>query len=162
MSVDSARNTLNYVAVNLKGPLKIQVVSYRFTPQMKNESLFWEPYNVTDDLLPRFKHQEFYGEEGTGNENDYHTLDFLRKYDFRLKQGECPQEVSASMVSLDCVHFFSVFYHGNEIYDLIGRPARKIPCRETKHRFLEGFEKNLMFLESGHCKNSMVKNKNFN
>uniref|UniRef100_A0AC34QW58 Uncharacterized protein n=1 Tax=Panagrolaimus sp. JU765 TaxID=591449 RepID=A0AC34QW58_9BILA len=51
MSVDSARNTLNYVAVNLKGPLKIQVVSYRFTPQMKNESLFWEPYNVTDDLL---------------------------------------------------------------------------------------------------------------
>uniref|UniRef100_A0AC34Q009 Uncharacterized protein n=1 Tax=Panagrolaimus sp. JU765 TaxID=591449 RepID=A0AC34Q009_9BILA len=157
MSVDSAMRTYNYLVVNLEGPIDVKMITYRLHSSGENKPLRWEKYDISNDLITRFQHQKFYGSEGTGQKYDYHTLDFLRNYDFRVDQGGCPQNLNALMSTFDCVNFISAHYHGYEVYALAGRSARKMPCQPPAHPLYHGISRNAMFLETGHCKNSKVR-----
>uniref|UniRef100_A0AC34QUS8 Uncharacterized protein n=1 Tax=Panagrolaimus sp. JU765 TaxID=591449 RepID=A0AC34QUS8_9BILA len=57
MSVDTAMRTYNYLVVNLKGPIEVKMMSYRFYSDGPKKPLRWEEYNVTNDLLPRYQYQ---------------------------------------------------------------------------------------------------------
>uniref|UniRef100_A0AC34RMU8 Uncharacterized protein n=1 Tax=Panagrolaimus sp. JU765 TaxID=591449 RepID=A0AC34RMU8_9BILA len=131
MSVDSAMRTYNYLVVNLQGPVDVKMITYRFHSTGPKKPLRWEEYNVTPDLLSRYQYQTFRGEKGSGEDYDYHTLDFLRHYDFRVDHGGCPSDLNALMTTFDCINFISAHYKGYEVYAMAGRLARKMPCKKS-------------------------------
>uniref|UniRef100_A0AC34QBG3 Uncharacterized protein n=1 Tax=Panagrolaimus sp. JU765 TaxID=591449 RepID=A0AC34QBG3_9BILA len=154
LSADSVMGTLNYVVVNRHGPVDVKLISYRFYPQGDKKPLRWEEFDVTPYLLPRFGEQKFFESEGHGKEYDYQSLAFLRNYDFHVHQGSCPKEHNGILTSVGCVHFFSLLYQGYEVYDLIGMPARRSPCRNVNspdYPGRSGFLRDYMYLEAHRC-----------
>uniref|UniRef100_A0AC34QB58 Uncharacterized protein n=1 Tax=Panagrolaimus sp. JU765 TaxID=591449 RepID=A0AC34QB58_9BILA len=132
ISVDSVLRTLNYVVISREGPVKVKLMSYHFFYQGEKQPLKWEDFDATPFLLPRYHDQKFFQTNGG---EQCASLEFLRDYDFRVHQGDdgkCPKEYNGVMTSVGCIHFFSVFYNGYEIYDLIGMPARNMPYREVQ------------------------------
>uniref|UniRef100_A0AC34QDS0 Uncharacterized protein n=1 Tax=Panagrolaimus sp. JU765 TaxID=591449 RepID=A0AC34QDS0_9BILA len=156
MSVDSVMGTLNYVVVNRNGPVDVMLISYRFYSEGTKKPLRWEKFDATNHLLPRFREQKFFESEGSGKEYDYQSLEFFRHYDFRVHHGSCPKQHNGVLASAGCVHFFSVFYQGNEIYDLIGMPARKAPCRNVNAPKRNGFIRNFMYLDRHRCFKTVI------